>query len=242
MPILRLKRWLFGSRRRVAATTVLLLAGVLVVFVRSRSETPPSLVVYPTPFTIPTVSGPIPDRWIPQGQTWGWLWHLRYALLPRIKDIVLETTLWRVSGSFAIRPGELKPELSEKGLSVWILSESDLGLLQARMESATGVSIVSRPRVGTAEAIGSSVRIGDPSATGGVSVELLPRLNGRMVDLLATALVTTPGAGASGSSVRTNLDIAFRVQIPPLGGVFVVSDHDRERMAVLLTATVQKPK
>jgi hypothetical protein len=242
MSIFRMRQWLFGSRRRVAATTTVLLAVVIVVFVRSRSEAPPALVVYPTPFTFSTVAGPVPDRWIPQGQTWGWLWRLRYALLPRSKGILLDTTLWKVPDSFEIRPSGLKPDISQNGLSVWILAEGNFGSVQEWMKSAVGVSIVSRPRIDTSEAVASSIQVGDPSISGGVSVGFLPRVRGETVDLIASALVTSPDGDRPTSTVRTNLVIAFRAQIPPRGGLLVVSDRGGERMAMMLTARIQQPK
>ena len=253
----RLENW--SSARRVLWTLfgVAGLATLLTLALRPRTPTVPVLVLHrPVAMPVPLLDRCL--RLVPATKSWGWFWRARDRVFGPRKPVNLASEIVAVdaTGAASLDLGLGEPLfMGEAGLRVWMPSGTAFARLRLRLEAAPGAEVLSRPRVMTADACqaslftGQSVPLGAgnpaPVANVGLSIDYFPRVHPKSTDLIATLtvseLATNPPV-ARGTpqalAVRTNLDLAVRLQIPKGRGVVLVTapagPPDGRRTAVLL--------
>lgn len=217
-----------------------------------RTPTAPVLVLR-RPLTMPS---PLLDRvlrFIPATPSWGWFWRAREVVFGRRKPVNVFTEILALDASRdpAARLAPGAPTFSDpRGLRVWLLGGADIKSLRQRLEDAPGTEVLSRPRVTTADECaaslfqGYSVSINGVTSPVGHAFECYPRVHRQATDLIAAVTlseaITNAAAGdrPSSISIRTNLDLALRLQIPKGSGAFLLDVRPREagarQIAVLL--------
>lgn len=115
------------------------------------------------------------------------------------------------------------------GLRAWILSPNDLQNLQKRLKSISGVALVSRPRVSTANGIQSQLSVVDSAPAGskalpvGLTIDLIPKVANGSIKLWVCAISTArPAAPLENASlIQTNVAISCQTSLPSGGGLVV---------------------
>jgi len=225
---------------------------------------PPAVEVLPLPNGWPAPKPSMLARWrtvVP-----GWFWRLRGSLRGPRKVIRLDAAiigfrdlpepslagLWMGAPQFA----------DANGHQVWIVSESKLSRLRNRLERAPANDMVAFARVDTAEGLqtqlftGGTVYVQGTQLNVGFTVDFLPRVRRDSIDLttvialkeaLTNRVVASPGLPETNVvSIRTNLIVAARFQIPKGSGVFLLNESDGvmhgKRIGVMISATLPPPK
>jgi hypothetical protein len=242
----------------VSICVALILASLGLVFI-FRPSLPVPAVVMPLPDGIPAQKPNLLERSIPP--TWGWAWCLKELVFGRIKPITLKTALIDFGGSsnslsplFLLR----EPQFANtNGLQVWILNEAELDAVSRGLLQTPGNEILAQPRIVTADGIdcniyvGTTLSIDGTQRAVGLNADFLPRLRRDSTDLFVvithTAAVTNQATATTGLpiarsiSVRTNVAVAARIQIPKGSGAFLLNDNrgvtNGGRVAVMISAT-----
>jgi len=152
-----------------------------------------------------------------------------------------------------------RADYSGDGLQVWILSDGELQRLDQQIQKLPGTEPVSRPRIQTASGVPASFFVGQTvlldglNQAVGLSLQCLPRLHQDSIDFTSTLAFTeavaertnAPGSGfaETPASIRTNLAVRSRVQIPKGSGVFILSLGARrsedQATALMISPTCQ---
>ncbi len=238
--------------------TALLFASLGVVFI-FRPSPPVPAVVMPLPNGIPAQKPTLLERSIPP--TWGWAWRLKELVFGRIKPITLKAAIMDCRGpSNSVSPLLLLrgPQFATtNGLQVWILSEAELDTVCRGLEQTPGNEILARPRVSTGDGIesrmymGATLSIDGTQRAVGLNADFLPRLRRDSIDLFVvithTAAVTNQATATTGLpiarsiSVRTNVAVAARIQLPKGSGALLLNDDrgvtNGRGVAVTISAT-----
>jgi hypothetical protein len=143
----------------------------------------------------------------------------------------------------------LKPGLTgTNGVEIWLLDGTALKVFQSRL-LARGVQ-ASQMAVTTGDGLQATAQSGTTFSlpTGqmfaGVTLNVLPRIRGDRVDLIAlgaqTEVVITNLPEVSGLLFQTNFSVAARMQITNGGAAFILDQPHRDgrRMAMLISATL----
>ena len=120
----------------------------------------------------------------------------------------------------------------------WILSEVELAALRRRLEQTPGAEFVSNPRIQTASGIQATFHVGETVAVDGTNYDVgldwtctpRPRHGGNELTSVFTYTqavtnrteVTKKDPATNAISIRTNLAVATRIQMPEGGGAFLV--------------------
>ncbi len=247
-------RWL----QSVSICVALILASLGLVFI-FRPSPPVPAVVMPLPDGIPAQKPTLLERSIPP--TWGWAWRLKELVFGRIKPITLKAAIIDCGGlSNSVSPVFLlrEPQFANtSGLQVWILSEDELDAVCRGLEQTPGNEILARPRVVTGDGIecrlyvGTTLSIDGTQRAVGLNADFLPRLRRDSTDLFVVithiAAVTNQATATTGLpiaqsvSIRTNVAVAARTQIPKGNGAFLLNEDrgvtNGSRVAVTISAS-----
>ena len=236
-------------------------------------EAPARFILLPNDYTIPRQKGPWPDRWIPMKKSWAWVWHVKENVFGRRKAVLLEPRVVALRGSqesifSGYRLG--KPDFSSNHVDAWFISEPELrvlfpvngffgqepALFSARVTTAnkgqaqmfSGITIPSVSCGPTRLTIGSPTVPWPAAPSGavrlGFTTDLLPVLRKGLTDLTAVITWTEAVTNEGSISLKTNMSLATRVQIPEGDGAFVVDSRrwtdSGVNYGVVLFATKQK--
>jgi hypothetical protein len=171
-----------------------------------------------------------------------------------------------LSDPAAATPGGLSlghPGLSDtNGLQVWLLGGEELKALRAHFKQSPGTVLLARPGITIADGSEASLFQGMPVSLNGIinqvglTFDCFVRVHSTSTDLmaciqlseLATNNTVAPGVSSPVTvvSIQTNLDVAFRLQIPKGQGVFLLNapprDSTHKHIGVLLDPPQPKPK
>ena len=119
------------------------------------------------------------------------------------------------------------------GMYAWILSPTNVNALRQRLTAIPGASVVSRPRVQTANGTQGRMFAGGSTPSNnapvGVAFDALPKIVAGSIKLTigftSTELLASPSTNAG--AVGTNLAVSCRVLLPNNGGL-VVGDCNRK--------------
>lgn len=244
-------RWFKLRWRLVLLLVVAGVAGFLVACMRSAP--PPPFVSLTRPVRIPGSFRDWVDGRIPR--SWGWAWQLKDLVLGRRATINLSAEIVSLpepqDPGWEPLPLEASNFSNPAGLEVWLLNTEQIAKLRSYFRQTDEPSVLSRPRVSTAEGITAVLFSGETILLDGVTnmvgLEFLSHARNRSdgTDLIASFVVselitnaTLPTGNVGPLSVRTNLDAAIRVQVPTGKGVFLMqqklSDSPRKPIGVLL--------
>jgi hypothetical protein len=226
-----------------------MIAGCLLGF---RSYHGPAVVVVSAPDRLPAPNERLLNRIVPY--SWGWFWRFKQAVFGGPQAVNLEASI--ISFAPNVELGRSNLDLGEptcvatNGIQVWVMAESDLKRLSGTCFKLTGAEALAKPRISTADAIGASLFCGEVlvlsgvSNSVGVSFDCYPRVRREVTDLLTTFVVSEAMTNGATVSVRTNLDLTARVQLPRGTGFFLL-DNSRNRpngkpIGVFVSAKVPK--
>lgn len=235
----------------------LVCAGGLWLFLPKPAQ-PPSVLVLPTDYAIPSPPLPFPDRWIPMKA--GWLWRMRYALLgkPTVFDIETKLIRFREPGTPLLRQllNGRAPLVSTNGVRAWVLPDKEvkaLGLrlaLERESDSQTGWMTLGQGGLSTMSGTTSPLVQGTQVEAGytityavrkrGDSIELSGRFTSS--EVVTNALARSPYPKEI-ISLHTNLMLVANMQIPRGQGVFLYdtnrSDAHSSGVGILIRPKVQ---
>ena len=195
-------------------------------------------------------------RKIPATKSWAWFWQARDWVFGQRKPVNLFLEICALE-SLRAPAADLTPTApafaNDAGLRVWLLTGAELKTARARLEQAPGTEILSRPRVSTADECAASMFVGNSvpvnsNAGGltqvGLAVDFYPRVLPHSTDLITALTVSelvtnssAPNLPPAPAFVRTNLDVAVRLQIPKGRGVLLIDasgGFDGKPIAVIL--------
>jgi hypothetical protein len=232
------------------------LTGAYRAFLRRTERAP--FIVLNQPYRTPVFLRDQIGRWVPASPSWSWAWRLEQAVFGQRKPLRLNFAIVRLASS----PGSAVPDFdlgapafsATNGLRTWLLDKEALKALQERFRSTPGANVLSRPRFSTADGIdtrmfaGETIPINGSSNQVGLSIGCYGQVRPHTTDLIASItfseLVTNEAKEAGGSaqlgvvSIRTNMDAAFRLQIPKGKGMYVLdgrpADDRHSRIGVIL--------
>jgi hypothetical protein len=247
-----------GKFRRLGLAAALLTCLVVTAALLVRPSTPPPVLALHEPFSKPL---PLRDRlagWIPGASTSAWGWRLGNALFGQRKSVNIYGEVVALSARSAedllssLALG--KPVFAEPdGLQVWFLRGGDIQAVRQRLKQTPGIDSLGHPRMMTADGVEVSLEVGTSvvlkGATNDVGLKMVcfPRVHSHSTDLFTVLVlseaVTNQTAPTpmtlpdSVDSIRTNLDIEARLQIPKGSGALLVKappDDARHRTFALI--------
>lgn len=162
------------------------------------------------------------------------LWRRYWSTQPQI---LIDSRLLTLSATATDQAGLGAPVATNShGLRAWTLSSAELGGLLQRLQAAPHVSLLSRPRIQTANGAQGQVFFGNTSYVAGtnlpvgVTMELVPQMISGSIKLTLGVSSTEIVSLASGypAAVRTNLAVACRVCLSNAGGLVVEDASARD--------------
>ena len=227
-----------GFRRFVLILSVLICFAVFLAFLLRPSTPAPFLVLQP-PFSRPLL---LRDR-IGSLLPWSAIWRVEDALFGKRKPVNLFASVVSLS-----EPGNTdlgsslalgNPTFADPtGLQVWILGIADIQSVRQRLKQTPGVDFLNNPRINTADGVGASLFTGESIVLKGTTndiglkVDCFPRVRNNSTDLFAmitlSEVLTNQSVVVAASSsmnsvwIRTNLDIAVRLQVPKGSGALLL--------------------
>ncbi|HTL55096.1 MAG TPA: hypothetical protein VL361_05420 [Candidatus Limnocylindrales bacterium] len=241
----------------ILALSCLFLSIVIALVCFSFEPKPAPFLILQQPFSRPL---PLRDQlvvWIPTASSW--LPQVEDALLGRRAPVNVFVHIITLPTS----PDEDPPCVSTlgrptfattNGLHVWLLRGAELMALRDKLKGTIGIDFISHPRISTADGVEASLYVGESVSLNGWTNEIglraafFPRVHKDLTDLIAmisfSELITnqsgiqTAGKATSSLSIRTNLDIAARLQVPKGDGIFISTGHpadiEPKRFGVLI--------
>jgi hypothetical protein len=186
------------------------------------------------------------------------VWRLDQAVFGRRKAVNLFAAVVAFAHSSSANDSSLSlgtPSFSDaNGMQVWLLRAEELKVLRERFKQTPGTEVINQARMSTADQIrtgmfaGQSIPLNGSTNEVGLRMDCFARVRPDSTDLIASItlseLMSNPPAGSSGSSlvsvvsIQTNLDAAFRVQIPKRSGVFLLdvfpAGSSRKRIGLII--------
>ena len=227
------------SSRWISTIVLLLLICVGVGFVLFFEPAPPARVIM-LPMPSATRPATLKDRLVQSLPIW--VWRLKFAVFGPDQRIDLEGTVV----GFRLQADALEKNLSlagthftgSNGVKVWIMPEQELKSLRQRLKQLPQEDILFQPRISTSDGVEAVLGCGEslPSAGAptliGLSLGCAPRGGRRGIDLKTAITLTEavtndipysgPVSRMGSVSVRTNVALAARIQLPNRGGVFLL--------------------
>ena len=182
-----------------------------------------------------------------QALQYGWAW-LQFHLPGKHPNVLVRAGVYAL-GQTPLpnkRPfGE--PAASADGTRIWVLSKQEVGSANRWLVDTPGAERISQPGIQTASGMGGAMTAGNTVTMSGkpqfigVSLDLVSKVHQGHVDLASavrlTELVTNQ---VHVVSVRTNLAVRTRIQVPDGGGALLLSDGGNGKpAAVVLTVSVR---
>ncbi len=245
-----------NARRRFGAFALLLLCASGIWWLKPTSALPPEVTVLPPDYSIPAPPLPVPDRWIPM--TWGWLWHLRYAVLGKPTVVDVETRLIRFREMRTPQLQELlngsEPFVSSNGVRAWIIPETEIKSLGLRLELPDSKHRIGGMNLGLGVLATMSMTVPMPiqgsKIFAGDTVTYAVCKHGDSVELtgtfISTEMVTNDDLAPVPReviSLHTNLNLAARMQVLRGQSVFLYDTNrahaQNSGVGLLIQAKVQ---
>ncbi len=184
-------------------------------------------------------------QYVPQNQSWAWLWKLQEAVFPKRKRLDLITDEYELTGPQSTNAAILglgpPRATSADGLRVWFLSRDGLKPIQEHLRAGPAAAAnFTRSMMSTADGIGSMVYMGAASrvTVGGPNIGLTanfsPRVRRDGLDLgafitrvnvvtnLANDLANVSASPLPNTNSVTGLKFGARLQIPRGDSVLVL--------------------
>ncbi|HEY5909348.1 MAG TPA: hypothetical protein VJA21_01955 [Verrucomicrobiae bacterium] len=226
------------SHWKRAALLVVVLLCLAAGFILLRPSSPAPVVVLSRPYLTPSLMRDRLVRWVPATASWAWVPRLEDAILGRRKpvNIFADVVALPHSGrtAIALLPPNATTYSNASGLRLSFIRAEELKSLRERLKQTPGASFVSHPRISTADGIGATLFVGQAVPLNGrtnhvgLSLDCYPLVHRRSTDLFTAVMfseiitndaISAGGAIAPTVSVRTNLDLAARLQVPKGHGV-----------------------
>jgi len=232
-----------SSKLRWLVVVGLLAVLVLLLVARPTPDKPLSPVsIRRPPYAHPVVIPPFLYTVLPRSPSWAWVWRLKEKVFGKLKAVGLVTELYGLTNSISDIVSN-NPALSpnhfaeESGLSVWLLSSAELASLRGHFRTNLHEGVLLGGGITTGE--GTEVRLttGNSGPRGvGLDLDYMPRLRPNVIDLTAIIRATENVTNDGTTTLRTNLDVLTRLQIPKGGGAFILDGGPRasEQMTGIL--------
>jgi hypothetical protein len=245
---LAVQRLVTSSKARWSLLIALLFVGVVVGFrdVLWPGRPAPFIVLH-QPWKMPVPLRELLGRCIPATPSWAWAWSVEQAVWGRRKPVNFHAEIVTMTDSSHLTLSNLSlgtPAFSDTNdLQIWLLGADQLKTFRERLQQTPGMKVRLRPRISTADGIesrlfsGESVLFNGSTSPVGLAAGCFARVHADSTDLTAcitlSALVTNeivaPGPSAqSALTIYTNLDAAFRVQVPKGNGLFLLDGSRRD--------------
>lgn len=253
-----MQRLVTSSKARWWLLIALLFTGVTVGFLAVVwPERPAPFIVLHQPWKMPVPLRERLGRWIPATPSWAWAWSVEQAVWGRRKPVNFHAEIITLVDSSRATLSSLSlgtPSFSDtNGLQVWLLAADQLKTLREYLKQTPGMAVLLRPRISTADGIesrlfsGESILLNGSTNPVGLAAGCFARVHPISTDLTAcitlSELVTNETVAPSRSarialSMQTNMDAAFRVQVPKGSGLFLLDesrlDSSRNRIGVII--------
>ena len=220
------------------------LGAFLVVIFASRSPSAVApVIMLQKPYRMPVPPLSLLERWIPATSSWAWFWHLKEAVFGRRRTVNLEASMVELTDSSPSGLSRLSlsaPVYSRAdGLRVWFVPDAALDEVRRRLKQDADNNALAGPRISIGDKIAASLFAGETVVMNGFTnsvgwtEEVFTRVYHDSTDLTASILcsqiVTNAVPTETGSSptiagvtIRTNLELGARFQIPAGSGIFLI--------------------
>src|SRR4051794_11754647 len=252
-----------GQSKLIFGLGTLLIVGGFLCFYPVRRETLQPIVVLPFPYSIPPQKGPLPDRWIPR--SWGWLWRTKEIILGRPRIVTLQPSVFEFihpADSLLVDHVLGTPGFQNtNGLKIWLAPQPLIRELRQSLEQTNISRLVVTAQITTGDkgqasmSCSETVPINGTNQEFGLKADFLPLIHPESVDLMSILTVSelhtnrvgpVEQAQSVGLSVRTNLGVAARLQIPRGSGVFILQSStafaEGKVIGLILTSDLPKRK
>jgi len=205
-----------------------------------RQHPPAPLLIVKRPFQPTSNVRERVERWVPPTPAWAWAHTLIDRLFGRRQPINLDVEAFEFRGAFATRQLEVElgrpsSSLMREGLFVWFLTYGEVTALRVRLENEPNLTGY-RSRVSTADGIGAALFMGNSVVLSGVTNQVgiqedyFPRVGPGGLDLFTSLQISQQATNNPNHFepdqpavfVRTNADLAVRLQIPSRRSVFLL--------------------
>lgn len=234
----------------LSVLVVLVGMGAFLLFVL-KGPAPVPVMLLSKPVSIPISLRDRIARWVPAGNSWNWA---RKLVFGRRKIVSLSTQVFKLGKQADARAAlaSLGPPVFAEatGPTVWFLQGKQLKDLRSQLKQEAGIDNVNGARITTAEGMGASLFSGESAVLNGstnqvgLEIQYFAKTRGEHLELLASVLLSEVVSNSMSASVtpavfiRTNLDVALRMQLPKAHGMFLLSnagnDPESRRIAVTL--------
>lgn len=225
----------FRSRRKVVVLALLLISAAIPFFILARPPKVAPFIVLRQPVQMPRALRDRVTQWIPRKKSWAWAWRLQETVLGRRKPVTIRSQVFSFSSSSPISRLSLGPPsfFDPNGVEVWLLPSEQLPALS---EKVAKMWRIESSGFGLTTSDGTEAQLTSGTTARGICIlTCFPRLRTDALDLIARVVVS--GLAPNGS-FQTNLDVAFRLQIPKGSGVFIlntnVSDSSQKLAGILI--------
>lgn len=203
----------------------------------TRTVLPP-VSVFPSSYRFPSPPVSLFARWVPPTPAWAWLWHLKEAIVGKIKPVEIRSDLIDfltapppALGTAAFDgPGSLASRVQ-----VWVVETAALQALREQLKTNTAMAFLNSPRITTGDGITASLFAGQTTVLNGVTnetglrVTYGTRTRPESIELTAALSLVEAFTNQLQMNVfRTNLDLKARFQIPNGQGIFVVQSFPEQ--------------
>jgi hypothetical protein len=225
---------------------------------RDRHPVLPPITVLPSTYANPPQDIPLFARIVPARPGWIWLWKLKEIFFGRMRSIQIEAQLLTLPPDPIPDLGapDLKTNLAPGAVSfsIWRLQDTNLAALRQQLHKKPGVEFISSPRMSIGDGTEGSMYSGSTLVQNGVTLEsgvhltCAAQIRGNLTDLttfvcyselLTNSIESAVAPTAPSLSIRTNLDVKARFQIPGSGGIFLLQDSkngtNRQVIGVILS-------
>jgi hypothetical protein len=180
--------------------------------------------------------------------------NLRFKLFGPPRAVAISAEIFACHEFFSPAPDSLPAPVAVNQTStrLWLLDTNQWAVLRNHMQS-NGASIAN-PSIWTFEGhpakmfIGESLLLGGARQQAGIAFDVSARARGSEVDLTSfftlTAAFTNAVVPSNSVSVRTNLALGMRAQIPQEHRLFLLTSNavDGKRIGVIVSATIRESK
>jgi hypothetical protein len=199
----------------------------------------PAAVILPLPDPKPTRLQALID------QSWSWL---QFHLPGKRKGILVRAKVLKFSRNPVVADQVLGNAAASNGdVRIWVFEEAGRDVITRRLDQSPDLEMICQPGIQSASGIpgsmttGSTVLVNGKPQFAGIELDSVAKCRNDGVDLATTIRFTEPVTnGAALVSIKTNLAVRSRIQVPRKGGALVLSGHTNgSAMAVLFSAAVQ---
>ena len=240
----------FGRRTLILLLAFAGIVAILLAAFRPATSVLPPVMLFPASYQFPSPPVSLFARWVPPTPAWAWLWHLKEAVLGKIKPVEIDTDIITLSPTLQPSLGAATFDgpgsLAASRVRVWQLETAGLNALRQQLKTNSAMVFRNSPRIITGDGITASLFAGQTVVLKGVTNETGVRVTygthtqPELIDLTASLSLVEPFTNEiQVTGFQTNLDLKARFQVTNGIGIFLIQSFpdqtNRDPVGILLS-------